>query len=102
MQVTCKECILNVFIKDCIFKLSLKDCFKQLFYEVFSLKTYLLNPNSISFMQATPSCYAYKVLLNKNIFYLGNLLFTVFKDYFEFYKKFESGLSRFEAFMQIL
>jgi hypothetical protein len=52
-------------------------------------------------MQATPSCYAYKVLF-KNMFDLGNLFFTVLNDYFEFYKISGSGLNGFEAFLQIV
>jgi hypothetical protein len=43
-------------------------------------------------MQATPSCYAYKVLC-KSMFDLGNLLFTALKEYSEFYKISEIGLT---------
>jgi hypothetical protein len=54
------------------------------------------NPISIFCYASKSFLLTYKVLL-KNMFDLGNLLFTVLNDYFEFYKILESGLNGFDA-----
>jgi hypothetical protein len=71
----------KMFIKIVFEKLRLRENINYYFYEILIsiFQRSVFKPYAYYFMQATPSCYAYKVLF-KNMFDLGNLLITILND----------------------